>query len=309
MKKTIHNYWKKTENLRSSMPDFFRNNVFASLDDDPTKPKKSLSEQINDRLMKYKEFKAVYKKTHIRPVYFFYILVVCLLFIVVGFFDKYLTILIATVYPLYISRKTLQSKIGEEKADGGIYDEEDKKKDVTQWLSYWVVYSVFINFESIFGFVLKYIPFYFFIKVIFLLFCFLPQYQLAWWLYDHCIRTLFNKYESHIINFSNKIYRSITIGNEESDTISQDKVNKAVMKILNIKKKNDNSIKKEEYAKTEGNVKEEEKKEEKQVKTEANEQSNEEKLDDSAIFEEDDDDVAVSKTDVNLTEEDSVNIK
>ena len=45
------------------------------------------------------------------------------------------------------------------------------------------------------------------------------------------------------------------------------------------------------------------------MKTEANEQSNEEKLDDSAIFEEDDDDVAVSKTDVNLTEEDSVNIK
>ena len=180
MKKTIHNYWKKTENLRSSMPDFFINNVFAPLDDEPNTPKKSLSEQINDRLMKYKEFKTLYKKTHIRPVYFFYILVVCLLFIVVGFFDKYLTILIATVYPLYISLKTLQSKIGEEKADGGIYDEEDKKKDVTQWLSYWVVYSLFINFESIFGFVLKYIPFYFFIKVIFLLFCFLPQYQLAW---------------------------------------------------------------------------------------------------------------------------------
>ena len=250
--------------------------------------------------MKYKEFKTLYKKTHIRPVYFFYILVICLLFIVVGFFDKYLTILIATVYPLYISLKTLQSKIGEEKADGGIYDEEDKKKDVTQWLSYWVVYSVFINFESIFGFVLKYIPFYFFIKVIFLLFCFLPQYQLAWWLYDHCIRTLFNKYESHIINFSNKIYRSITIGNEENDTISQEKVNKAVMKTLNIKKKKSNGM--EQYAKTEANETKEEKKEEKQVKTEPDEQTNEEKLDDSAIFEDDDDDVEVSKTDVKLTE-------
>ena len=300
MKKTIHNYWKKTEDLRSSMPDFFRNNVFAPLDDDPNTPKKSLSEQINDRLMKYKEFKTLYKKTHIRPVYFFYILVVCLLFIVVGFFDKYLTILIATVYPLYISLKTLQSKIGEEKADGGIYDEEDKKKDVTQWLSYWVVYSFFINFESIFGFVLKYIPFYFFIKVIFLLFCFLPQYQLAWWLYDHCIRKLFNKYESHIINFSNKIYRSITIGNEESESISQDKVNKAVMKTLNIKKKKSNGM--EQYAKTEESVKKEEKKEENQVKTEVDEQSNEEKLDDSAIFEDDDDDVTVSKSDVKLTE-------
>ena len=96
MKKTIHNYWKKTENFRSSMPDFFRNNVFAPLDDDPTKPKKSLSEQINDRLMKYKEFKTLYKKTHIRPVYFFYILVVCLLFIVVGFFDS---LFITSLYP------------------------------------------------------------------------------------------------------------------------------------------------------------------------------------------------------------------
>ena len=208
MQNKLQSYWLKTKGLRNSMPNFFTDNVFGPLEDeDPTKPKKSLSEQINDRLMKYKEFKAVYKKTGIRPVYFMYVLIICLLFIVIGFFDKYLTILIATVYPLYISLKTLQYKIGEEKQDGGVYSEQDKKKDVTQWLSYWVVYAFFINFEGLFGYFLKYIPFYFFIKVIFLLFCFLPQYQLAWWIYDNCIRKLFQKYETHIISFSNRIYK------------------------------------------------------------------------------------------------------
>ena len=231
MQNKLQSYWLKTKGLRNSMPNFFTDNVFGPLeDDDPTKPKKSLSEQINDRLMKYKEFKAVYKKTGIRPVYFMYVLIICLLFIVIGFFDKYLTILIATVYPLYISLKTLQYKIGEEKRDGGVYSEQDKKKDVTQWLSYWVVYAFFINFEGLFGYFLKYIPFYFFIKVIFLLFCFLPQYQLAWWIYDNCIRKLFQKYETHIINFSNRIYKSITVGDQEkeSEGISQEKVTKAI---------------------------------------------------------------------------------
>ena len=94
MQNKLQSYWLKTKGLRNSMPNFFTDNVFGPLEDeDPTKPKKSLSEQINDRLMKYKEFKAVYKKTGIRPVYFMYVLIICLLFIVIGFFDKYLTIL------------------------------------------------------------------------------------------------------------------------------------------------------------------------------------------------------------------------
>ena len=188
MKAKIAGYWSKTKNLRNSMPNFITNNVFGPLED-PEFPKESLSEQINRKLLRYKELKAVYNKTGIQPCYLVYILIIFLIFIFIGFFDKYLTIFIATSYPLYISLKTLQHRVGEEKPDGGTYTEEEKKHDITQWLTYWVVYSLFINFEGMFGFLLKYIPFYFFIKVIFLLLCFLPQYQLAGWIYSNCLST------------------------------------------------------------------------------------------------------------------------
>lgn len=324
MQNKLQSYWQKTKGLRNSMPNFFTDNVFGPLeDDDPTKPKKSLSEQINDRLMKYKEFKAVYKKTGIRPVYFMYVLIICLLFIVIGFFDKYLTILIATVYPLYISLKTLQYKIGEEKQDGGVYSEQDKKKDVTQWLSYWVVYAFFINFEGLFGYFLKYIPFYFFIKVIFLLFCFLPQYQLAWWIYDNCIRKLFQKYETHIINFSNRIYKSITVGDQEkeSEGISQEKVTKAIFETFKMASNissggiQDNGMVEKNkpnlrYSNTD--LQDENSNQKKNISREVNPENNdkenksEEKLDDSAIFEQDD--TERKEEDVKLDDEDNVNL-
>ena len=30
----------------------------------------------------------------------------------------------------------------------GIYTAEDKQNDITQWLSYWVVYAIFVNVEE-----------------------------------------------------------------------------------------------------------------------------------------------------------------
>lgn len=101
---------------KMSLPNLNRpKNVFKDLEEES-----SLS--LNDRLMKYKEFKLIYKKTNIKPVYFFYSLIVCLVLIFVGFLESYLTLLISTLYPLYISIKSIQ---------GGT------KEDIKQWLTYW----------------------------------------------------------------------------------------------------------------------------------------------------------------------------
>lgn len=43
----------------------------------------------------------------------------------------------------------------------------------------------------------------------FLLLCFLPQYQLASWIYNHFIGKLFNKYEKKVVNLSQKFVASI----------------------------------------------------------------------------------------------------
>ena len=240
MKQKLKGYWDKTEGLRKSMPNFFKQSMFG-MSNEPSEQNLSISERINKAFLKYKEFRYLHKKFKIQPAYLIYVLIICFLFIVIGFFDKYLTILIGTCYPLYVSLKTLTLKIGEEKPDGqGYYTEEDQKKDAIQWLSYWVVYSLFINFECVFGKMLKYIKFYFPIKVVFLIFCYLPQFRLSGWIYTHVISKIFLKYEKLIVDFLNKVIKHIT---EDSGSRSgnKDKIkNIHVEKVAKDKKHNNN---------------------------------------------------------------------
>ena len=242
MKQKLKGYWNKTESLRKSMPNFFKQSMFgtsSSSSNEPSEQNLSISQHINKAFLKYKEFRYLHKKFKIQPAYLVYILIICFLFIVIGFFDKYLTILIGTCYPLYVSLKTLTLKLGEEKPDGqGYYTEDDQKKDAIQWLSYWVVYACFINFECIFGKMLKDIKFYFPIKVIFLIFCYLPQFRLSWWIYTHVISKVFNKYEKIIVDFLNKVIKQITEDNNNNNNNNKIKN----VKVEKVKKKRKRSM-------------------------------------------------------------------
>jgi hypothetical protein len=103
---------------RISMQNIKRpKNVFKELEEES-----SSSENLNDKLMKYKEFKMIFNKTKIQPIYFLYLLIICLILIFIGFLDTQLTLLISTVYPLYISCKTIQS---------------GDKEEIKKWLAYW----------------------------------------------------------------------------------------------------------------------------------------------------------------------------
>ena len=214
--------------MKESMTIYFSRvkNFIKELKDDQKYPNDSIHRKINRKLLKYKELKFLYEKTGIYPVFFLYILLICLIFIFIGFFDRILTIIIATAYPLYISYKTLQNHINDNSNDNEENEENENEdeniNDMIQWLSYWVVYSFFINIECIFRKILIYIPFYFFIKVIFLLFCFLPQYQFSIWIYNNCIRVLFIKYEKNILNMSNQFIRSFTTS-ENNDNYKYNK--------------------------------------------------------------------------------------
>jgi receptor expression-enhancing protein 5/6 len=64
--------------------------------------------------------------------------------------------------------------------------------------------------ESIVGPLLQFIPFYFFLKVVFLLILFLPQYNGAAWIYDAVLKRIFNKYEDHICKISSEVVRKIS---------------------------------------------------------------------------------------------------
>lgn len=66
---------------------------------------------------------------------------------------------IGFIYPAYASFKAVESH---------------EKEDDTLWLTYWVVYAFFKVFESVADVVVSWIPFYFFIKLGFLLWCYYP---------------------------------------------------------------------------------------------------------------------------------------
>ena len=85
-----------------------------------------------------------------------------------------------------------------------------------------VCFSVFLNVESIFGYFLKNLPLYFFGKVIFLLICYLPQYNGAKWIYENLIKDIFHKYEKTLYNYTVQIKQKLDVVMEDSKEIAEE---------------------------------------------------------------------------------------
>ena len=79
---------------------------------------------------------------------------------VLEFGSGLLSQLIGFVYPAYMSFKAIESN-----------GEDDDK----QWLTYWVVYCFFTLTEMVIGVLLKAIPFYNLIKLLFFVYMFHPK--------------------------------------------------------------------------------------------------------------------------------------
>ena len=188
-------YWEKSKEFRQSMPDIIPD---MSKDFLEIKEGDSYIDKINKKFLQYQEVKYVYKKTKIKPFYYLIFIIIALSFILIGYFDKYLTLILATIYPLFMTFKALQ------------YSEEkdiQSKIEVIHWLKYWIFFCVFLNFESLFGYLFRRV--YFVFKIIFLLNCFPINSRLTIWIYNTC-KEIVIKYEKIIVDFFKNIYQHIT---------------------------------------------------------------------------------------------------
>ena len=135
-------------------------------------------------LHKYKEqIKIIEDKTGINGKYMLTGLLSCGIIIFLGILDSFLTNLIGTILPAYLSLKSIESL------------EQDIEK---QWISYWVIFSLYGVLDKFAGFFIFYIPFYYFLKYLFVLWLFLPNFNGAAQLYEVFIFGSFKKLESLI---------------------------------------------------------------------------------------------------------------
>ena len=146
-----------------------------------------------DLMKKFDEqMKIIQDKTGINPKIVLGVLGAALLLTLIGWLDKYITCLVAIVLPTYWSIKAIETKEGD----------DDK-----QWLTYWAVYACFTFLDLFAGFIMKFLPFYFFMKLIFLIWCFMPNTQGAIYIYNYVILKIFKKYESRLDRGINKFMK------------------------------------------------------------------------------------------------------
>lgn len=122
------------------------------------------------------KLKELEEKTGVSKVYFFVgftALFSGLLYLAGG--AKLMVDLAGFLYPAYMSFKAL--------------DTVDTADDV-QWLTYWVVFATFSIIEQTIGFVTGFIPFYYYLKIAFLVWLYHPQFMGATILYNQAIRPL-----------------------------------------------------------------------------------------------------------------------
>ncbi len=136
-----------------------------------------------------REAEVIETKTGIPAKYVVIAIIICLASIIIGYLDSYLVTFVGVVFPGIQSIKAIESP------------EEDDDK---QWLTYWIVFGLFSFVDLFTGFILKFIPFYFIIKIVFLLWLFMPNFNGALKIYNLFVYKIFKKYENDINKIENK---------------------------------------------------------------------------------------------------------
>jgi len=154
---------------------------------------------IDEKLSAYPAVQQIAAKTTLRPSHLtlgaFSLLIA---FVWWGFGGRLFSNLVGFGWPLWESFDSLKRK----EAPGEV-DEED-----TQWLTYWVVYSTFTLIESGTNVLELWIPMYHLVKIVFLLWCMLPQTRGALVIYSAVIEPILVRYEGKIDNTSRKVRSS-----------------------------------------------------------------------------------------------------
>ena len=177
-----------------------------------------IKEKVEGIIKKIKEFikkeiQLISKKTGIDGKIISGILGICLILSFINLFGKYITCLVGVVLPAYWSIKAIESP---------------EANDDKQWLTYWAIYGIFTFLDNFAGIILRIFPFYFILKLVFLVWCFMPNTLGALFIYNKIVEPLFKKYEGKIDQKLDSLLR-----NKKNNRINYDKEGDSIEKIGN----------------------------------------------------------------------------
>ena len=202
--------FNKTKEFRQSQPELKRKKDFVQ----KYMPGDTFLVKINGCLMQYKIINKICIKLKIDPIYILIILLIPIIILLFMYFT-FTTTMIALIYPLYMSFKTLQKK-------SFIVESEDV--ETTRWLSYWLIYAFINNTECIFWKFLEKIKIYNLIKFIFLILCFVPKVQLSVYIYNFITAKIFDtygeKFEKNMVEFFRRIFGGKKTENNNLNNVS-----------------------------------------------------------------------------------------
>ena len=130
-----------------------------------------------------KEIDLISKKTGVDGKIISSVLLISSVFCFINLFSKYITCLVGVTLPAYWSIKAIESQ------------EFDDDK---QWLTYWAIYGLFTLLDQFANIILRIFPFYFIFKILFLIWCFMPNTMGALFIYNKFVAPYFKKYEEKI---------------------------------------------------------------------------------------------------------------
>ena len=151
------------------------------------KTKKIKTESLVKKIKE--QIQLIQEKTGINGYVFIGLLLLSLIFVYFNLFENLITNLIGTVYPTFWTIKSIESKDGK----------------AIHWLIYWIIFSSFILLDFFSGFVVKIIPFYFIMKICFLIWLQWPESKGCDIIFSYVINNIFESIEEELDEYVQEV--------------------------------------------------------------------------------------------------------
>ena len=202
------------------------------------------------------EMNLIQEKTGIKGIYVVLGLIVSVILVYYNIFDSVITNLVGTLYPAFWTIKSI---------------EKDDLSEQKNWLTYWAVFSFFVLIDMFSPIFVKFIPFYLVLKILFLIWMFMPGTNGNKFMYNKVVKKILKKYEKEADEFLKNV--GGVLRNEDDfkrfnrKNTNLDEINKTV---LDLRKKESEEGKEQEKEKDNEKEKEKDNENEKEKEKEKN---------------------------------------